>query len=148
METNKTNKKVVNPKIQRSSSMLGDKIVMVHWNGRFGNRVFSYMFGKTYADRYGFDFYLPSHWEGTHLFVDSGVKIISDDTLRLEVNQSKKPMDSLDYRQGAINRYNQATGDSIKFFNPDMSGQQEHRNVFFDNLVNNQFQKFQFFFLG
>ena len=134
METHKINKKVVNPTSTKSSSMSGDKIVMVHWNGRFGNRVFSYMFGKTYADRYGLDFYLPSEWEGTHLFVNSGVKIIPDDTLRLEVNQSKKPMDSLEFRQGAINRYNQSTGDSLKFFNQDASGQQEHRNVFFDNL--------------
>ena len=45
-----------------------DKIMMVHWNGRFGNRFFSYMFGRSYADKFNLDFYLPSEWEGTHLF--------------------------------------------------------------------------------
>ena len=70
--------------------MVNDKIVMVHWNGRFGNRVFSYMFGKSYADKHNLDFYLPSEWEGTKLFVDSGVKIISDDTLRLDGKSNKE----------------------------------------------------------
>ena len=53
-------------------------------------------------------FYLPSEWEGTRLFVDSGVKIISDEKLRLEVNQSRQPMDSLSYRTQAIKNYNEA----------------------------------------
>lgn len=144
METNKkVVKNVVNNTNKNSQSMLGDKIVMVHWNGRFGNRVFSYMFGKSYADRYGLDFYLPSEWEGTHLFVDSGVKTITDDVLRLEVNQSKKPMDSIEYRREAIQRYNSRANDNLRFFNPDYEGQTEHRNVFFDNLCIHSDQNFR-----
>ena len=137
------NQKVTRPSNLDTKSMLGNKIVMVHWNGRFGNRVFSYMFGKTYADRHGLDFYLPSEWEGTRLFVNSGVKIVSDDMLRLEVNQSKKPMDSLEYRREAVARYNQKTGDNLQFFNPDSSGHQEHKNVFFDNLCIHSDQNFK-----
>ncbi len=115
-------------------SMIGDKIAMVHWNGRFGNRVFSYMFGKYYSDKHGIDFYLPSEWEGTNLFVNSGVKVIPSNQLRLELNQSKKPMDSLEYRKKAIDKYNQRTSDSLMYFNPDSLTTHEPRNVFFDSL--------------
>lgn len=127
-------KNTMKSNILKRSTMAEDKIVMVHWNGRFGNRVFSYMFGKTYAERHGLSFYLPSEWEGTRLFVDSGAKIISDEKLRLEVNQSRQPMDSLSYRTQAIKNYNERTGDNLQFFRPDSQGQQEHRNVFFDDL--------------
>lgn len=119
---------------KKELSMLGDKITMVHWNGRFGNRVFSYMFGKHYADVNNIDFYLPSQWEGTRLFVNSGVKTISSDKLRLELNQSTKPMDSIEYRKGAIDRYNQRTGDNLTYFNPDSQAHMRTRNVFFDSL--------------
>ena len=130
-----SNKVVVNKSTtNNSTSMLGDKIVMVHWNGRFGNRVFSYMFGKHYSDKYGIDFYLPSEWEGSRLFVDSGVKTISCDKLRLQVNQSQKPMDSIEYRKEAITEYNQRTGDNLTHFNPDHQANHGLKNVFFDSL--------------
>jgi len=132
---NQSSKKVVVSTTEDNEmQMLGDKIVMVHWNGRFGNRVFSYMFGKHYAHKYNLDFYLPSAWEGSRLFVDSGVKTITSDKLRLQVNQSKKPMDSIEYRKTAIQNYNQRTGDNLVYFNPDTQGKNEHRNVFFDSL--------------
>ena len=73
---NQNSKKVVVSTKSDDQKKNGDKIVMVHWNGRFGNRVFSYMFGKHYANKYNLDFYLPSAWEGTKLFVDSGVKLL------------------------------------------------------------------------
>jgi hypothetical protein len=129
--------------VNNNNPMKNDKVVMVHWNGRFGNRVFSFMFGKSYADKYGLDFYLPSEWEGTHLFVDSGVKIISDDKLRLDVNQSNKPMDSIAYRKQAIENYNTRTDDSLEFFNPNSQGQTEHRNVFFDDLCVHSHENFK-----
>ena len=120
--------------VKKQTSMHGDKIVMVHWNGRFGNRVFSYMFGKHYSDKHNIDFYLPSAWEGTRLFVDSGVKVIADDQLRLQVNQSKKPMDSLEYRKTAVDNYNRISGDNLVYFNPDTQASHNKKNVFFDSL--------------
>ena len=132
---NQNSKKVVVSSSEHDNQkMHGDKIVMVHWNGRFGNRVFSYMFGKHYANKHNLDFYLPSAWEGSRLFVDSGVKTITNDKLRLQVNQSKKPMDSLEYRKKAIDTYNRTTNDNLVYFNPDTQGQNEHRNAFFDSL--------------
>ena len=133
MENNKNSNIEVSSSVN-NNEMKNDKIVMVHWNGRFGNRVFSYMFGKWYSDKHGIDFYLPSDWEGTRLFVNSGVKTITDDQLRLEVNQSTKPFDSLKFRRQAIANYNQRNNDNLTYFEPDISGQQEHRNVFFDSL--------------
>tara|TARA_B100001057_G_scaffold324894_1_gene325091 strand:+ start:3706 stop:5628 length:1923 start_codon:yes stop_codon:yes gene_type:complete len=131
--------------VSTKKPMSDNKIVMVHWNGRFGNRVFSYMFGKHYADKHNLDFYLPSTWEGTRLFVDSGVKVITDDTLRLMVNQSKKPMDSLDYRKKAINEYNKRYNDNCVHFNPDGQGTQVHKNIFFDSLCIHSKENFRMY---
>jgi len=124
-------KKVVVPKKTK------DKIVMVHWNGRFGNRVFSYAFGRHYAEKHDMDFYLPSEWEGTRLFADKGYKIIEDDELRLCVNQTKQPFDTLTHRIKAVNEYNERTGDTLKYFSPDSPSQDGKRNVFFDSLCVN-----------
>lgn len=126
METQ--SKKVVVPKKTR------DKIVMVHWNGRFGNRVFSYAFGRNYAQKFNMDFCLPSEWEGTRLFADKNYKIIEDNQLRLSVNQTKQPLDSLGYRTKAINEYGERTGDKLTYINPDNPSDYGKRNVFFDSL--------------
>jgi len=129
-----TKKVVVSTSNETERKMNDDKIAMVHWNGRFGNRVFSYMFGKHYANKHNLQFYLPSNWEGTRLFVDSGVKTITNDKLRLQVNQSKKPMDSIEYRKKAVNDYNQRVNDSLVYFNPDTQALNQQKNVFFDSL--------------
>lgn len=119
-----------------SQKLSKEKAVMVHWNGRFGNRVFSYMFGKSYCDKNNIDFYLPSEWEGTRLFKNTGDKIIPNDKLRLQLNQSKKPMDSIEYRTNAIDEYNKEYNDNIVFKNPDSFDASNFncRNFFFDSL--------------
>jgi hypothetical protein len=43
-------------------------ILLLHWNGRFGNRMHQYAYGATYARVNRCRFLLPSDWEGTHLF--------------------------------------------------------------------------------
>ncbi len=43
-------------------------VLLLHWNGRFGNRLHQYAFGATHARVTGCRFLLPSDWEGTHLF--------------------------------------------------------------------------------
>ena len=45
-----------------------NKIVLLHWIGRFGNRMFQYAFGCSYAKRYNCIFYIPSEWEGSIIF--------------------------------------------------------------------------------
>jgi hypothetical protein len=111
-----------------------DKIMMVHWNGRFGNRFFSYMFGRSYADKFNLDFYLPSEWEGTHLFRDTGYKIIEDDDLRLKVNQTDRTFDNLAYRKKAVEEFNAKTNNNLKYFSPDSPRDYGKTNVFFDSL--------------
>ena len=43
-------------------------LLQLRWRGRFGNRLLQYAYGATYAKRTGWDFFLPSEWEGTRLF--------------------------------------------------------------------------------
>lgn len=111
------------------------KIVLLHWTGRFGNRMFQYAFGCQYAKTYGCTFYMPSEWEGTRLFKpNKHVAIIPDDTLRLHINQTHKDMDTLDYRIKALNDYKTRTGDIVEFV---VTNQKEHfgkTNIAFDDL--------------
>lgn len=124
-----------------------DQVVMVHWNGRFGNRVFSYMYGRTLADKFNMDFYLPSEWEGTHLFKDKGYKVIEDDELRMRVNQTHPSMDNINFRMDAISDYNKRNNSNIQYINPDKFEDFGKTNVFYDSLcvhsceVFNQYSK-------
>ena len=56
------------PEVERALLLQQPSIVLLHWHGRFGNRLHQYAYGVTYARRNGCRFWLPSHWEGTHLF--------------------------------------------------------------------------------
>jgi hypothetical protein len=112
-------------------------VMMVHWNGRFGNRVGSYAFGRNYAEMHDLDFYIPSEWEGTRLFADTGYKIIDDDELRLQVNQSKKPFDSLKHRTNAVYEYCKRTNKNMTYMNPDSPTQYGKTDVFYDSLCVN-----------
>jgi hypothetical protein len=111
-----------------------DVIMLVHWNGRFGNRVGSYVFGRNYAEMHDLDFYLPSEWEGTHLFVDTKYKVIDNDELRLKVNQTKQPFDTLNYRSTAVAEYCEQTGKKLTYMNPDNINHYGKTNVFYDSL--------------
>jgi hypothetical protein len=129
--TSENAKKTVSPKKQK------DVIMLVHWNGRFGNRVGSYVFGRNYAEMHDLDFYIPSEWEGSYLFNDTGYKIIEDDQLRLQINQSKQPFDNLSYRAKAVGEYCKKVGKKITYMNPDVPSQYGNTNVFFDSLCVN-----------
>lgn len=127
-EQTKSKVEVVSPKDKKN------EIVMVHWNGRFGNRVFSYIYGRTYADKFNMDFYLPSEWEGTHLFKDNDYKIIEDDELRMLVNQTHPDMDNLQFRMNAIQSYNKRNKKNLRYINPDKITDFGKPNVYFDSL--------------
>ena len=70
-------------------------ILLAHWNGRFGNRMHQYAYGKTYAKKNACDFILPSTWEGTFLFKEK-CTISDNDDLRLHINQSQKALDNIE----------------------------------------------------
>ena len=126
----KTNKLVIksSPKNEKG------KLIMVHWNGRFGNRVFSYMYGRSYAEKGGLDFYIPSEWEGTRLFKDDGYKIIDDDELRLAVNQTMPQFDNIDARGDAVGEYNRRKNCNIRYVNADHAREFGSPNRWFDSL--------------
>ena len=111
-----------------------NKIILLHWNGRFGNRMFTYVFLKHYAEKFNLDIWVPSKWEGDYLFDHPGHQIIPDAELRLYLNQTMPELDNLDARMNAIYRYNQRTGDNVIYMNPDEPGDYGKVNVCIDSL--------------
>jgi len=84
-----------------SSPRKNNDALIVHWNGRFGNRMHTYSYAHARAKKFGGELYLPSQWEGDLLF-NLDHKIIEDESLRLHLNQSIQPFDNLDYRAKQI----------------------------------------------
>lgn len=89
-----------------SSPRKNNDALIVHWNGRFGNRMHTYSYAHARAKKFGGELYLPSQWEGDLLF-NLDHKIIEDESLRLHLNQSIQPFDNLDYRAKQIKEFNQ-----------------------------------------
>ncbi len=110
------------------------KIMMINWIGRFGNRMFSYAFGRQYATKFGHEFLIPSEWEGSVLFKESGSKIIEDDELRRRLNQSIKAFDNFTERSAAVTQYCERTGYNLQYFNPELPGDYGKSNVYFESL--------------
>jgi hypothetical protein len=89
------------------------------------------------------DFYLPSEWEGTRLFADKEYKIIEDDQLRLEVNQTSRELDNIQARLRAVDSYNKRTGDILNLYNPESMSTYGKRNIFYDSLCAHSSQLFR-----
>ena len=49
-------------------STVDEFLLQLRWRGRFGNRMFQYAYGATYARLTGLPFWIPADWEGTRLF--------------------------------------------------------------------------------
>lgn len=127
---------VTKPEIKsKHFSQNSRKIVQIHWIGRFGNRMFQYAFGAYYAHLYGVTYYLPSQWEGTVLFKPvPGARIIPDNHLRLEINQTNSQLDNLAYRKKAVKSYNDRTGDNLIFVSFNKEQNYGRLNVCYDDL--------------
>lgn len=93
-------------------------VFIIHWNGRFGNRMHSYCYAWNRAKKLGGDLYLPSDWEGKHLF-NLDYKIVEDDELRLNINQSIDAFDNLDYRMEQLNKFSNKSEYNIRYVNAD-----------------------------
>lgn len=63
-------------------------ILLLHWHGRFGNRMHQYAYGVTHARLTGRRFWLPSQWEGTHLFEAQSHSVLPQGRLRTNLNRS------------------------------------------------------------
>lgn len=112
-----------------------NKLVLTRWLGRFGNRVFTYAFAEHIASRFGLSIYAPSEWEGSKLFRNAAKwRVITDDLLRLKVNQCLAPLDTVDYRRGAIDEYNRKSGDELRMVDLENSSEYGCSNVAFEAL--------------
>lgn len=77
-------------------------ILLIHWNGRFGNRMHQYAYGVTFSLLNDVEFWLPSDWEGTRLFKRQFHRVLEDDGLRLKINQTKQELNTFEYRKRAV----------------------------------------------
>ena len=108
------------------------KIVCLHWDGRFGNRMFTYAFGCSYARKYECIFYIPSEWEGDVLFKNNRYCcIITDDILRLHINQT---FADGTYRATHLQHYKERTGDTLELVTFDDIYTIGKRNIAFQDL--------------
>lgn len=111
------------------------KIIQLRWIGRFGNRMFQYVFGCAYAKKFNCTYYIPSEWEGTQLFRSNRYcKIIPDDTLRLCVNQTLPELTTNEYLKSALAEYNAKNNDTVSFVNFDDPANIGNDNVAFNDL--------------
>ena len=114
------------------------RLVMTHWNGRFGNRMHQYAYGREVSERLGYRFEILSKWEGDKLFWTPAeqaawerahpehvttttmhparIRIIDDADLLEDLLSTKK-----DYNKGEMTRaqklekYSKRTGDDVIF---------------------------------
>ena len=63
-------------------------LLQLRWNGRFGNRMFQYAYGATYARLTGREYWLPSDWEGTRLFKHQSHPVVANEELRQVLAES------------------------------------------------------------
>jgi hypothetical protein len=62
---------------------MSEFLLQLRWRGRFGNRLFQYAYGATYARLTGLEFWIPSEWEGTRLFKHQPYRIVENNDIRL-----------------------------------------------------------------
>lgn len=65
-------------------------LLQLRWSGRFGNRLFQYAYGATYAKLTGLDYFLPSEWEGTRLFAHQPHRVVERDDVRLALRDPEE----------------------------------------------------------
>ncbi|MDB4348287.1 hypothetical protein OAA62_00065 [bacterium] len=97
-------------------------VYLMHWNGRFGNRMHTYAYLYNKSKKFNSTIYLPSHWEGSTLF-NLDYKIIPDDEYRTLINQTIQPYDSFDGRMKATEEFNSRNEINLQYANPDEPSQ-------------------------
>ena len=84
---------------------MGAFLGQLRWRGRFGNRMFQYAFGATYARLTGLDFWLPSEWEGTRLFKKQPHRVVENEDIRLALRLPDEAAASDRQRLEVVQRY-------------------------------------------
>ena len=90
------------PEVVRALLLQQPSVVMLYWHGRFGNRMHQYAYGATYARLNGCRFWLPSQWEGTHLFASQPHAVLPQGRLRATLHRSKDQFDRPERRIAAL----------------------------------------------
>jgi|TARA_B100001094_G_scaffold225840_1_gene220146 hypothetical protein len=113
-----------------------DSVMLIHWNGRFGNRMHQYAYGATYAKLNDMNFEMASDWEGNHIFKNQKHTVVEDDELRLWLNQTSKDLDNLTARLDALKSFKERSGESFNYVNVDKPDQNYRKqgNVCFDSV--------------
>jgi hypothetical protein len=84
---------------------MNEFLLQLRWTGRFGNRMFQYAFGATYAKLTGLEFWLPSDWEGMRLFRHQIHKVVENEEIRLALIQPEEGAISNQNRMRAVWKY-------------------------------------------
>lgn len=111
------------------------KIIQLRWFGRFGNRMFQYVFGCAYAKKFNCTYYIPSEWEGTHLFrKNKYCQLIPNDALRLCVNQTLPEMTTTQFLKSSLAEYNAKNNDTVEFVDTANKDHIGKDNIAFNDL--------------
>ena len=84
---------------------MSEFLLQLRWRGRFGNRMFQYAYGATYARLTGLEFWIPSEWEGTRLFRHQPHRVVENDDIRLALTRSDDGAASDQQRLQAVQKY-------------------------------------------
>jgi hypothetical protein len=84
---------------------MSEFLLQLRWTGRFGNRMFQYAYGATYARLTGLDFWLPAEWEGTRLFRHQNHRVVENDEIRLALTRPDEGAASNQKRMQAVQKY-------------------------------------------
>ncbi|MBV9327305.1 MAG: hypothetical protein JO352_26455 [Chloroflexi bacterium] len=82
-----------------------DFLLQLRWTGRFGNRLLQYAYGATFARRTGFEYWLPSEWEGTRLFAHQPHPVVSNAEIRAAVAEPTEGSASNALRMDVVRKY-------------------------------------------
>ena len=84
---------------------MSEFLLQLRWNGRFGNRMFQYAYGATYARVTGLEFWLPAEWEGTSLFRHQPHGVVENNAIRLALTLPDEGAASNQQRLQAVQQY-------------------------------------------
>lgn len=93
---------------------------LIHWIGRFGNRMFQVAYGKIYENRFGVEFRTVSKWEGDFLFKNCQSKLIQDEEFRKDLEDYGKMHSghTLEKWEEIVNKNNKRTKSNLTFTYP------------------------------
>jgi hypothetical protein len=84
---------------------MSEFLLQLRWTGRFGNRMFQYAYGATYARLTGLEYFLPAEWEGTRLFKSQIHRVVDKNEIRLALAQPEEGAASNQKRMAVVQRY-------------------------------------------